>query len=229
MKSRHIFLFQAVLIFSIAVVAVTSGREDMRDRLNPYYTPEKWSLPDSVIGRDFSVFTTVIDTDFEPAPDAKFGYTGDRFGPMIFRFVREGDELVLQQATGFASSRYHSPDAAHHVSGNPEHDTLHRLYSERSEYMEMRRFDILDERDGCITIPVGDWLEDDTYFGLQPYSPSLRIGSKIERGSRLLEVEHRKEQVIIRYHLRYSPMLFPGSRKRTPKRQPVRPPVRMTR
>ena len=66
MKSRHIFLFQAVLIFSIAVVAVTSGREDMRDRLNPYYTPEKWSLPDSVIGRDFSVFTTVIDTDFEP-------------------------------------------------------------------------------------------------------------------------------------------------------------------
>ena len=214
MKSRHIFLLQAILIFSIAVVAVTSGREDMRDRLDPYYTPEKWSLPDSVIGRDFSVFTTVIDTDFEPAPDAKFGYTGDRFGPMIFRFVREGDELVLQQATGFASSRYHSPDAAHHVSGNPEHDTLHRLYSERSEYMEMRRFDILDERDGCITIPVGDWLEDDTYFGLQPYSPSLRIGSKIERGSRLLEVEHRKEQVIIRYHLRYSPMLFPGSRKK---------------
>ena len=98
MKSRHIFLLQAILIFSIAVVAVTSGREDMRDRLDPYYTPEKWSLPDSVIGRDFSVFTTVIDTDFEPAPDAKFGYTGDRFGPMIFRFVREGDELVLQQA-----------------------------------------------------------------------------------------------------------------------------------
>ena len=51
MKSRHIFLLQAILIFSIAVVAVTSGREDMRDRLDPYYTPEKWSLPDSVIGR----------------------------------------------------------------------------------------------------------------------------------------------------------------------------------
>ena len=67
MKSRHIFLLQAILIFSIAVVAVTSGQEDIRDRLNPYYTPEKWSLPDSVIGRDFSVFTTVIDTDFEPA------------------------------------------------------------------------------------------------------------------------------------------------------------------
>ena len=147
MKSRHIFLLQAILIFSIAVVAVTSGREDMRDRLDPYYTPEKWSLPDSVIGRDFSVFTTVIDTDFEPAPDAKFGYTGDRFGPMIFRFVREGDELVLQQAAGFAASIYHSGNGGHPVStDNPERDHLHALYAERNEYMEMKRFPILDER-----------------------------------------------------------------------------------
>ena len=98
MKKRHILLLLTILTSVLAAVLVSSGREDMRDRLDPYYTPEKWSLPDSVIGRDFSVFTTVIDTDFEPAPDAKFGYTGDRFGPMIFRFVREGDELVLQQA-----------------------------------------------------------------------------------------------------------------------------------
>ena len=205
-----------ILTSVLAAVLVSSGREDMRDRLDPYYTPEKWSLPDSVIGRDFSVFTTVIDTDFEPAPDAKFGYTGDRFGPMIFRFVREGDELVLQQATGFAASIYHSGNGGHPVStDNPERDHLHALYAERNEYMEMKRFPILDERDGCMVIPVSDWLEDDAYFGLLPYTAALRIGSRIEHRSRLLEVEHRKEQVIIRYNLMYAPMLIPGGSRDT--------------
>ena len=134
MKKRHILLLLTILTSVLAAVLVSSGQEDIRDRLDPYYTPEKWSLPDSVIGRDFSVFTTVIDTDFEPAPDAKFGYTGDRFGPMIFRFVREGDELVLQQATGFAASIYHSGNGGHPVStDNPERDHLHALYAERNE------------------------------------------------------------------------------------------------
>ena len=216
MKKRHILLLLTILTSVLAAVLVSSGREDMRDRLDPYYTPEKWSLPDSVIGRDFSVFTTVIDTDFEPAPDAKFGYTGDRFGPMIFRFVREGDELVLQQATGFAASIYHSGNGGHPVStDNPERDHLHALYAERNEYMEMKRFPIIDERDGCMVIPVSDWLEDDAYFGLQPYTAALRIGSRIEHRSRLLEVEHRKEQVIIRYNLMYAPMLIPGGSRDT--------------
>ena len=213
MKFRHIFLIQAILTFilGMTVIAISSGREGKRDRLDPYYTSEKWSIPDSIVGRDFSMFVTVIDTDFEPGPDAKFGYPGDRFGPMIFRLVREGDELVLQQATGFASSHYHSAAGWEGMNGNPEHDHLHELYAERSEYMEMRRFPILEERDSCITIPVSDWLEDDAYFGLQPYAAFLRIWNRIERSSRLLEVEHRREQVIIRYSLRYAPLPLPGA------------------
>lgn len=211
MKKRHILLLMAILTSALAAVILSSGQEGIKDRLEPSYTGKEWSIPDSILGRDFSMFTTVIDTDFEPSPDAKFGYTGDRFGPMIFRFVREGDEIVLQQAIGFAASRYHSPHSYESGTDNTEHDNLHALYSERAEYMEMRRFRILEERDGCIVIPVSDWLEDDTYFGLQQYSALLRIGPRIERRSRLLEVEHRHEQVIVRFHLRYAPMLLPGA------------------
>ena len=82
MKFRHIFLIQAILTFilGMTVIAISSGREGKRDRLDSYYTSEKWSIPDSIVGRDFSMFVTVIDTDFEPGPDAKFGYPGDRFG-----------------------------------------------------------------------------------------------------------------------------------------------------
>lgn len=206
MKIRSSLIVILVILTSFLVITFAS--EGLGDCRKPLYTPEEWSIPDSILGRDFSVITTVLDTDFELAPEAKFGYPGDRFGPVIFRFVKDGNELVLQQATGFSL-----PEGK--VSDNEEHSRLLSMYSERSEYMDMIRFPILEDRGGVIRFPIGRWLLDDTYFGLQPYSGLLKIGPVIPEKSRLLNIEHRREQVIVRYRYSYAPMLLPYAKQDT--------------
>ena len=138
MHFRHIFLFQAILTLALALVN-SPAHAAFGSRLNPSYDIETWSIPDDMIGRDFSLFITVLDTDFTPAPEAKFGYTGDRFGPMIFRFVEDGDDLVLEQAVG-----YELPDSTGVGSD------LKTMYSERAEYMEARRFHVISRENGKI-------------------------------------------------------------------------------
>ena len=150
---------------------------------------EDCSVPDTLLGRDFSMFVTVLDTDFRPGPEAKFGYPGDRFGPMILRLVMDGGELVLQQA----------------ISG-PGDD---------ADYMDMRRFPVSVHADGHVVFPVREWLEDDTYFGLAPYSTQLKIGPKVDGSLRLVGVERRDGQVMVRVSLSYAPMLLPSAPRDT--------------
>ena len=163
-----------------------------------------WSLPDTLLGRDFSMFVTVLDTDFRPGPEAKFGYTGDRFGPMIFRFVEDGDDLVLEQAVG-----YELPDSTGVGSD------LKTMYSERAEYMEARRFHVISRENGKIRFDVRDWMNDDMYFGLQPYAAILRLGMKVEQSSRVVEVKHLPGQLIVRSELKYAPIPLPSAPKDT--------------
>lgn len=203
MHFRHIFLFQAILTLALALVN-SPAHAAFGSRLNPSYDIETWSIPDDMIGRDFSLFITVLDTDFTPAPEAKFGYTGDRFGPMIFRFVEDGDDLVLEQAVG-----YELPDSTGVGSD------LKTMYSERAEYMEARRFHVISREDGKIRFDVRDWLNDDMYFGLQPYAAILRLGMKVEQSSRVVEVKHLPGQLIVRSELKYAPIPLPSAPKDT--------------
>ena len=203
MHFRHIFLFQAILTLALALVN-SPAHAAFGSRLNPSYDIETWSIPDDMIGRDFSLFITVLDTDFTPAPEAKFGYTGDRFGPMIFRFVEDGDDLVLEQAVG-----YELPDSTGVGSD------LKTMYSERAEYMEARRFHVISRENGKIRFDVRDWLNDDMYFGLQPYAAILRLGMKVEQSSRVVEVKHLPGQLIVRSELKYAPIPLPSAPKDT--------------
>lgn len=159
-----------------------------------------WMLPDSVMSRDFSLFTTVIGTSAKPGREDKFGYPGDRFGPMILRFVKDGGDVVLQQAV----SPGVTPDF-------PEN--LRRLCSETG-YVDVWRFPVSEDTDGGTVIDVSSWLDDDYFFGLQAYSFLLRIGQRVSPASGSpsgrTEIVHRDGQVIVRSDLNYAPMPLPG-------------------
>ena len=47
-----------------------------------------WEIPDSLIGREFAVTTTILTAPARPDRDMekKFGYAGDMIGPVFFRF-----------------------------------------------------------------------------------------------------------------------------------------------
>ena len=52
-----------------------------------------WSIPDSLLGRDLMLTTTVLKAPARTTPDytKKYGHPGDLFGPIILRF-RKVDE-----------------------------------------------------------------------------------------------------------------------------------------
>ena len=47
-----------------------------------------WSIPDSLLGRDLMLTTTVLKAPARTTPDytKKYGHPGDLFGPIILRF-----------------------------------------------------------------------------------------------------------------------------------------------
>lgn len=56
-----------------------------------------WEIPDSLIGREFAVTTTILTAPARPDRDMekKFGYAGDMIGPVFFSFRKQGDELWM--------------------------------------------------------------------------------------------------------------------------------------
>ena len=56
-----------------------------------------WEIPDSLIGREFAVTTTILTAPARPDRDMekKFGYSGDMIGPVFFSFRKQGDELWM--------------------------------------------------------------------------------------------------------------------------------------
>lgn len=56
-----------------------------------------WEIPDSLIGREFAVTTTILTAPARPDRDMekKFGYSGDMIGPVFFSFRKQGDELWI--------------------------------------------------------------------------------------------------------------------------------------
>lgn len=56
-----------------------------------------WEVPDSLIGREFVVTTTILAAPARPDRDMekKFGYSGDMIGPVFFSFRKHGNELWM--------------------------------------------------------------------------------------------------------------------------------------
>ena len=57
-----------------------------------------WEIPDSLLGCDMFVTTTILESAAvkKRDEDRRYGYSGDFFGPMIVCFRKEGDEVLLQ-------------------------------------------------------------------------------------------------------------------------------------
>lgn len=56
-----------------------------------------WEVPDSLLGREFAVTTTILAAPARPYRDMekKFGYAGDMIGPVFFSLRKQGDELWM--------------------------------------------------------------------------------------------------------------------------------------
>ena len=143
-----------------------------------------WVIPDSLLGRDMSLTTTILEGAGrkKKSADAKFGYQGDRFGPRILRWEEEKERIILKEIRSYVDT-----------SGSY---SLGSLLSEREMPLTLQEFEILGcEKTGKI-IDVTEWLRDGKLWGLQPFSFLIGIGS--EREGRVTAILGTPESVIVR-------------------------------
>lgn len=160
-----------------------------------------WEVPDSLVGREFVVTTTILTAPARPDRDMekKFGYSGDMIGPVFFSFRKHGDELwmidpqherVIEDPEGV-----YAKIAAHRGSG--------RLY---------KRLPVKARNSASSLIEVGEVLTDFPLFTLDIASFDLLIGTRLREKDCIKEIKGYDNRLLIRASRTYhsSSMGMPG-------------------
>ena len=79
-----------ILFFLLCMIKLYAQSEVIPGLFTTYQQNGRilWVIPDSLLGRDMSLPTTILEGAGrkKKSADAKFGYQGDRFGPRILRW-----------------------------------------------------------------------------------------------------------------------------------------------
>lgn len=175
-----------ILFFLLCMIKLYAQSEVIPGLFTTYQQNGRilWVIPDSLLGRDMSLTTTILEGAGrkKKSADAKFGYQGDRFGPRILRWEEEKEQIILKEIRSYVDT-----------SGSY---SLGSLLSEREMPLTLQEFEILGcEKTGKI-IDVTEWLRDGKLWGLQPFSFLIGIGS--EREGRVTAILGTPESVIVR-------------------------------
>lgn len=155
-----------------------------------------WEIPDSLLGRRMSLFITLLDAPVQKDRDAKYGYAGDRFGPMLLRLTDAGSMIRLEQAVGMAFAN--------------ESTAAARLHNEARTWNTHSWLPVIRRNGESVTIDAGGMLADDQLFGLQGVSFMLKLGMCIDRKPALQEIRQIPGGLIVRSERTYTSIPFPG-------------------
>lgn len=159
-----------------------------------------WEVPDSLIGREFVVMTTLINTPARPdrSKEKKFGYAGDMVGPVFFRFRKCGDELWLM-------------DPSHErVITDPLGSYANIARQSENE----RLYHILPiKANGTASnlIEVGDLLENFSLFTLDIVSYDLQLGMRTRGRDKIKTIQGYNDRLLLQISRTYanSPLARP--------------------
>ena len=166
-----------------------------------------WEIPDSLIGREFAVTTTILTAPARPDRDMekKFGYAGDMIGPVFFSFRKQGDELWMMDP------QYER------VIENPE-GTYAKIAAQRGNERLYKILPIKARNQGSSLIEIGEVLKDFPLFTLDIVSFDLLIGTRLREKDYIKEIKGYDNRLLIHASRAYrsSSMKIPG--------KPVAPP-----
>ena len=166
-----------------------------------------WSIPDSLLGRDLMLTTTVLKAPARTTPDytKKYGHPGDLFGPIILRFRKVDGEMWVTD-----------PLYDRHLPATSD-DPLVNIARLRGDERLYDTLPIVSESDGQTTIDVSRWLKSNQLLGLKPVAFELELGTEDASRTQLKDVKALPHCMLIRKRLTYRPLPFmtPGRKAST--------------
>ena len=160
-----------------------------------------WEVPDSLLGREFAVTTTILATPACPYRDMekKFGYAGDMIGPVFFSLRKQGDELWMVD-----------PLNERIVEGTA--GTYARIAAQRGNDRLYKALPIRAKSERSSLVEVGSVLKDFPLFTLDIVSFDLSIGSRQRDKDHIKEITGYQDRLLFHISRKYgnSSLRLPG-------------------
>lgn len=145
-----------------------------------------WEVPDSLVGREFAVTTTILTAPARPDRDMekKFGYSGDMIGPVFFSFHKHGDELWMV-------------DPQHErVIENPE-GMYAKIAAQRGNERLYKILPVKASNQGSSLVEIGEVLKDFPLFTLGIVSFDLSVGTRLREKDCIKEIKGYDNRLLI--------------------------------
>lgn len=160
-----------------------------------------WEIPDSLIGREFAVTTTILAAPARPDRDMekKFGYSGDMVGPVFFSFRKQGDELWMM-------------DPQHErVIEDPE-GMYAKIAAQCGNERLYKILPVKARNQKSSLIEIGEVLKDFPLFTLDIVSFDLSVGTRLREKDCIKEIKGYDNRLLIHTSRTYqsSSMGMPG-------------------
>jgi hypothetical protein len=160
-----------------------------------------WEVPDSLLGREFAVTTTILAAPARPYRDMekKFGYAGDMIGPVFFSLRKQGDELWMVD-----------PLNERIVEGTV--GTYARIAAQRGNDRLYKALPIRAKSERSSLVEVGSILKDFPLFTLDIVSFDLSIGSRQRDKDHIKEITGYQDRLLFHISRKYgsSSLRLPG-------------------
>lgn len=160
-----------------------------------------WEVPDSLLGREFAVTTTILAAPARPYRDMekKFGYAGDMIGPVFFSLRKQGDELWMVD-----------PLNERIVEGTA--GTYARIAAQRGNDRLYKALPIRAKSERSSLVEVGSILKDFPLFTLDIVSFDLSIGSRQRDKDHIKEITGYQDRLLFHISRKYgsSSLRLPG-------------------
>lgn len=160
-----------------------------------------WEVPDSLLGREFAVTTTILAAPACPYRDMekKFGYAGDMIGPVFFSLRKQGDELWMVD-----------PLNERIVEGTA--GTYARIAAQRGNDRLYKALPIRAKSERSSLVEVGSILKDFPLFTLDIVSFDLSIGSRQRGKDHIKEITGYQDRLLFHISRKYgnSSLRLPG-------------------
>lgn len=158
-------------------------------------------VPDSLLGREFAVTTTILAAPACPYRDMekKFGYAGDMIGPVFFSLRKQGDELWMVD-----------PLNERIVEGTA--GTYARIAAQRGNDRLYKALPIRAKSERSSLVEVGSVLKDFPLFTLDIVSFDLSIGSRQRDKDHIKEITGYQDRLLFHISRKYgnSSLRLPG-------------------
>ena len=145
-----------------------------------------WEIPDSLIGREFAVTTTILTAPARPDRDMekKFGYSGDMIGPVFFSFRKQGDELWIVDPLN------------ERIIENPA-GIYAKIAAQRGNSRLYKRLPVKAKTQGSSLIEIGEVLKDFPLFTLDIVSFDLLVGSRLKEKDCIKEIKGYDNRLLV--------------------------------